>query len=248
MSNIKVIRVGDKIMVFINGEKQIISRSISPETFDLVCDYISNNETDKIISIFDNIEDKIDNFLKGYFYVENSAIYHNGEKHNFSSLIIRKSTELLSITNDAKPIYEMANKTMLSSESISEKGNIFFKNASKILLTENGNLILPTPTKMEISDSVIGKPYALSNEGIRIGGGTNYSILVSSEKSQKEVNSFVLINPFDINSFNDFEIFVKRYKVLDNIDINHKGLVKIENEFLFDLPYTLFQKNIKKVS
>jgi hypothetical protein len=247
MNNVKAIRVGDKIMVFVNGQKQTVSRQISPETFNLVCEYISSNQTEKIASIFDNVEQKVSEFLKGYFDVENSAILHEGKRHIFSSLIIRKSTELLSLTDNAKPIYDLANKTILSSENISIKANDFFKNVSKIILTEKGNLIIPSPTIIEekTNSAVVGRPIILNDKNKIRRAKTTYSILASSEKNIKEVNSYILINPFDIVSFNDFEVFVSRYKVLENFVDNQKGIVKIENEFLFDLSYNLYLKNVK---
>jgi hypothetical protein len=247
MGNVKAIRVGDKVMVFVNGQKQVVSRQVSPETFDLVCEYISNNQIEKIASIFDNVEQKISEFLKGYFDIENSTILHEGKKHIFSSLIIRKSTELLSLTDNAKPIYDLANKTIISSESISVKANDFFKNVSKIILTEKGNLIIPSPKIIEGNSNslVIGKPIALNNKNKTRRAKTIYSILASSENNIKEVNSYILINPFDIVSFSDFEVFVSRYKVLENFVDNQKGIVEIENEFLFDLSYNLYLKNVK---
>ncbi len=241
MNDVKAIRVGDKIMVFVNGHKQVLSKGVSPETFDLVCKYISENNVDKIASIFDNVEEKLSEFLQGYFQVKNSAIYIKGERHNFSNLIIRKATELLSKTDNAKPLYEMANKTLLSSSQISEKASEFFKNVSKILLTENGNIILPTYLKLPCDGSVVGSPIKLSEYGAR-QRSENYSVSISSDNGTKEIESYVLINPFDIVAFNEFEVYVSRYKVVENFTETEEGFAKIENEFLLDLSYKIFEK------
>ncbi len=54
-NNISAVRLGDKLIIFLNGQRQVISKSMSPEIFDTVVNYIERNEVDKISNIFDNL-------------------------------------------------------------------------------------------------------------------------------------------------------------------------------------------------
>ena len=44
-NNVSAVRLGDKLIIFVNGKRQVISQSMSPEIFDNVCGYIENNDT-----------------------------------------------------------------------------------------------------------------------------------------------------------------------------------------------------------
>mgnify|MGYP000577543053 CR=1 FL=1 len=47
-NNISAVRLGDKLIIFLNGQRQVISKTMSPEIFDIVCGYIEKNDTQKI--------------------------------------------------------------------------------------------------------------------------------------------------------------------------------------------------------
>ena len=57
--DLKAIRIGEKIIVFVDGKRQVINKSNSPETFDIIVEYIKNNETEKIKSLFSSFDDNI---------------------------------------------------------------------------------------------------------------------------------------------------------------------------------------------
>ena len=82
--NVSAVRLGDKLIIFLNGERQVISKNMSPEIFDIVCGYIKNNDTQKIANIFDNFEDKLSKFVSKYFDLEEGRmkdVFHKKTNH-----------------------------------------------------------------------------------------------------------------------------------------------------------------------
>ena len=73
-NNISAVRLGDKIIVFSNGERQVVSKSMSPEIFETLCGYIQNNELDKISNIFNNFESKLETYLQDYFTLDEGKL------------------------------------------------------------------------------------------------------------------------------------------------------------------------------
>jgi len=104
--NISAVRLGDKLIIFLNGQRQVVSKTMSPEIFDIVCGYIEKNDTQKIANIFDNFEDKLSKFVSKYFELEEGKmkdVFHK-EPNHFSKLLVRKATEMMSNEVDVKPL------------------------------------------------------------------------------------------------------------------------------------------------
>lgn len=241
MSKVKAIRVGDKIIVFIEGKRQTISKSVSPEIFDVVLNYIRNNQTDKISEVFNSFDDKICEYLKDFFKVKNGLLYNeeDNKKLVYSKLIIRKAVEMMSLKISPLPLKRLSEKIEYK-ENISENGIEAFKKVEKLTITEEGNLIFYTnfltdKGKKEMANTLYGSPIDIN------GNNQNgYSLTISRENDTK-----VLVSPFDIISFTDHSINVSRFKVLDNKKIDD-CIVVIKNEKLFDMSFDIFKENKEK--
>jgi hypothetical protein len=133
-----------------------------------------------------------------------------------------------------------------------------------IQLTKYGNILLPV--YMEFEDvkeeikKVIGYPVNINSNGKKVGYGLNYSLEVHTKNTMptfingegiavaKKIMK-VLVSPFDIVGATKSALNVSRYKVVDDIiDISNikNGIVEIENEELFEMPYDIFKSFIKK--
>lgn len=256
MNNVSAIKLGGKIMVFVNGKKQTISKEKSPEFFDIIHKHIIDNNTQEILNLFDNFEDKLFDYIKKYFKIENGNVidYFHNKPNNFSKLIIRKGVELMSTGEDVKPLYKLSKKIFFSSIDVSEDYYNLFKEVKEIGLTKQGNLLLPiTLEEEEISKKVIGEPIRISKlengDIIRVKSNITYlSLNLISKQSIDEIKFYALINPFDIISFTmKNHIYVSRFKVYKKEEINDiKGVVEIKNEKLFEISYDIFEDIFKK--
>jgi hypothetical protein len=257
MNNVSAIKLGGKIMVFVNGKKQTISKVKSPEFFDIIHKHIIDNNTQEILNIFDNFENKLFDYIKKYFKVENGDVidcFHN-EPNKFSKLIIRKGVEIMSTGEDVEPLYKLSKKIFFSSIDVSEQYYNLFKEVKEIGLTKQGNLLLPITLseEEEVTKKVIGEPIKVSKlekgDIIRNAyGNTSLSLNLISKESIDEIKFYALINPFDIISFTmKNQIYVSRFKVYKKEEINNiKGVVEIKNEKLFEISYDIFEDIFKK--
>jgi len=239
---IKVIRVGDKIIVFAEGKRQTISKSVSPEIFNVVLGYVRNNQTDKISEVFNSFDDKLCKYLKDFFKIKNGLLYNeeNNKQLVYSKLIVRKAVEMMATKISPLPLKKLSEKIEFK-ENISENGIEVFKKVEKLTITEEGNLIFYTNLlsdkgKETMKDCLFGSPIDVQNSNNQNG----YSLTIS-----KENNTKVLVNPFDIISFTEHSINVSRFKVLDNKKIDD-CIVTIKNEKLFDLSFDIFRENKEK--
>lgn len=249
-NNISAVRLGDKIIVFSNGERQVVSKSMSPEIFETLCGYIQNNELDKISNIFNNFESKLETYLQDYFTLDEGKlkdIFHN-QKHHFSNVLIRKATEMMSINSSVEPLYNFSKKLFFASESIEEKADTFFTKLSTMHLTKEGNLLLPvTSLNNKSAGTIQGEPVGVNksveNGLIRKNNRTPLSLGVT----KTDFTHFALISPFDIVGFTNSNIIISRYKLYSKEEIgNEKGTINIPNEKLFDISYDIFEKEYKK--
>jgi hypothetical protein len=246
MKDVKAIRVGDKIIVFINGKRETISKNVSPEVFDMVLNFIRNDEVNKIENIFTSLENNLDEYLKEFFVIKNGFLYKksNEEKVVYSKLIIRKSVELMGMNIEPKPLLKLVNKLSYKTQ-ISNKGIDLFKKLNKIILTEEGNLILHSNISgISIKDKnkVIGYPIGVNENVITHDNSQLYSVSLN----EIDTNTLILINPFDISSFTNSSINVSRFKIIDTkLEGELKPIMKIKNEKLFDISFDLFNKKNK---
>jgi hypothetical protein len=242
---LKAVRIGDKIILFIDGKRQVINRSNSPETFDIIVDYIKNNETEKIKSLFSSFDDNLKDYLKDIFLFNDKNLqFKNKNKDKkdlaFSGLIIRKAIEFYSIGTSNKPLLRFAKKIERKKEYITYQLRDFFDKLEKFSITEKGNLLLYADFKMENGDfsgkKVFGSPY---EESSRYG---SMSLKILSKKEESEYVKKVLISPFDIISFNRDTINIARYKIIEDSEMEGENLVKIKNEELFEMSYLIFEE------
>lgn len=254
-NNVKAIRIGDKIMLFVNGKKQMISKGVSPETFERVCELMNNNETEKITNLFDNFEDKVKEYLKDFFYftkdkeIKLKNVKEN--KVNFSKLIVRKASEFMSLDESPLYIHKMAKKLNYEhNEEIALFGNKIFSKINKVMITKYGNMVIETFSDLEEQKGeVYGSPVKIENKGQKnINTKLKYSIQICSNKDESEnLKKYqVLINPFDIISFTEESINVVRYAVLKDEVKAKNGLVEVENEELFEIPYQIYLEKFEK--
>jgi len=249
-NNISAVRLGDKLIIFVDGQRQVISKSMSPEIFDRVCGYIERGEVNKISDIFDNFEDKLSKYLQDHFELEEGKLkdnFHNSPNH-FSKLLIRKGTELMSENAETKPLFLLSKKIMFTSD-LNDNG--LFDSLSYIGLTKNGNLLLPLKNdEVEVSDKVFGSPICITKDNEthlkRSPKHNTISIELASNKPKDEFLIYALINPFDIVSFGKSNINVSRYKAYKKGDLNlENGITDIENERLFDISYNIYENKFK---
>tara|TARA_Y100000389_G_scaffold138202_1_gene135896 strand:- start:4581 stop:5354 length:774 start_codon:yes stop_codon:yes gene_type:complete len=251
-NNISAVRLGDKIIVFSNGERQVVSKSMSPEIFETLCGYIQNNEIEKIESIFDNFESKLSKFVQEYFTLEEGRlkdVFHN-KKHHFSSVLVRKATEMMSVNSSVLPLFNFSKKIFFASSDIEVQADTFFTKLQTINLTKEGNLLLPIRYTGEIDQNtkgVQGEPINVKEEEngiVRKNTRPPYSLKVLKEI--KECTHYALISPFDITGFSKGDIIISRYKLYNKKEIeSQKGTINIPNEKLFDISYNLFEKKYK---
>lgn len=242
-SNIKAIRVADKIMVFINGEKKTVSQKMSPEIFNVILECIKNNEQDRIGELFNNFDKKISKYLEDLFDIRGQSIFFKGTNDEvlYSKLILRKAIELLTMNESPKPLIKLSNK-IRTKQKFEDKGVKVFQNIKNFIITKGGNLIFHTKYTPINNLTFYGNPINQNeyNNSVRIQVVFDYETEVP--------NTYVLINPFDITSFEHSSINVSRFKILKNIDIQNKTIVDIKNEEVFDMPYEIFLlKNSKNL-
>jgi len=242
--NIKAIRVGDKIMIFINGEKKTISQKVSPEIFNVVLDYIKNNEQQRIGEIFNNFDNRISNYLGGLFDIKNQSIYFKNTDQEviYSKLILRKALELLAINESPEPLIKLSNK-IKTKQKLEDKGVKIFQNIKNLIITKNGNLIFHTKIEKLNQKTFFGSPINYNDRF-----NNSFKLKVVFDYEVEEPNCYILINPFDILSFEYSSINVSRFKVLKNVEIKDKVVIDIKNEEVFDIPYEIFLlKNSKNL-
>ena len=95
MKDVKAIRVGDKIIVFINGKRETISKNGSPEVFDMVLNFIRNDEVNKIENIFTSLENNLDEYLKEFFVIKNGFLYKKSNEEKKKELFSKAGAEEL---------------------------------------------------------------------------------------------------------------------------------------------------------
>ena len=160
--DLKAIRIGEKIIVFFDGKRQVINKSNSPETFDIIVEYIKNNETEKIKSLFSSFDESILGYLKNVFIIKDKVLYFkNKEKKQilFSKTIIRKAIEFYSLGVSSVSLLKFAKKLERNSTSFSFTGENFFSKIDKFSITKSPYDIYGFNT-----DSLVVTRYKILNE------------------------------------------------------------------------------------
>jgi hypothetical protein len=235
-NDVKAIRIGDKIMVFINGEKKTVSKKITPETFDLILDLIKTNQQEKINDIFTSFDKNLKNFLSDSFDIRNQSIFFkNTDKEIiYSKLILRKALQLLAINESPQALFMLSEK-LKSKQKFENKGIKVFQKIKELTITKRGNLIFKTNLNslhLEKEQTYFGQPINFEK-----GYQNSFEIKIINEEA---FDSYVLINPFDIVYFGYDSLNVSRFKILKFKNVITEPIVKIEDEELFDIPYEIF--------
>jgi hypothetical protein len=109
MDNVKAIKLNDKIIIFINGKRQVITKLTSPETFESISQLIKLGEVDKIRNIFTNFESNVTDFIKEYFIIKDKKIFLKEEydKKKLELNILKRKLRLLIPKNDNSKRYSI---------------------------------------------------------------------------------------------------------------------------------------------
>ena len=240
--DLKAIRIGEKIIVFVDGKRQVINKSNSPETFDIIVEYIKNNETEKIKSLFSSFDESILGYLKNVFIIKDKVLYFKGKEKKeirFSKIVLRKAIEFYSLGVSSVSLLKFAKKLERNSTSFSFTGENFFSKIDKFSITKNGNLILNVNfEKEEIIKRLVGSPLV---EGERT---INFNLSTKNENNSEMKQ--VLISPYDIYGFNTDSLVVTRYKILNEEEMRGENLITIKNEDLFEISYNILEEFNKK--
>ena len=240
--DLKAIRIGEKIIVFVDGKRQVINKSNSPETFDIIVEYIKNNETEKIKSLFSSFDDNILNYLKNVFIIKDKVLYFKGKEKKeirFSKIVLRKAIEFYSLGVSSVSLLKFAKKIERNSGSFSLTGNNFFSKIDKFSITKNGNLVLNVNFENEtIVKRLVGSPLSVDQRGI--------SFNLSTKNENNSEMKQVLISPYDIYGFNTDSLVVTRYKILNEEEMRGENLITIKNEDLFEISYNILEEFNKK--
>ena len=240
--DLKAIRIGEKIIVFVDGKRQVINKSNSPETFDIIVEYIKNNETEKIKSLFSSFDDNILSYLKNIFIIKDKVLYFKGKEKKeirFSKIVLRKAIEFYSLGVSSVSLLKFAKKIERNSGSSSLAGNNFFSKIDKFSITKNGNLVLNVNFENEtIVKRLVGSPLSVEQRGI------NFNLSTKNENNYEMKQ--VLISPYDIYGFNTDSLVVTRYKILNEEEIKGDNLITVKNEDLFEISYNILEEFNKK--
>jgi hypothetical protein len=240
--DLKAIRIGEKIIVFVDGKRQVINKSNSPETFDIIVEYIKNNETEKIKSLFSSFDESILGYLKNIFIIKDKVLYFKGKEKKeirFSKIVLRKAIEFYSLGVSSVSLLKFAKKIERNSGSFSFTGNNFFSKIEKFSITKNGNLVLNVNFENEtIIKRLVGSPLSVDQRGI--------SFNLSTKNENNSEMKQVLISPYDIYGFNTDSLVVTRYKILNEEEIKGDNLITVKNEDLFEISYNILEEFNKK--
>jgi uncharacterized protein YrzB (UPF0473 family) len=264
MNQIKAIQLNDKIIIFINGKRQIINKKTSPETFEEILNLIKLNQTDKILNKLNNLEDRLKDFLKDFFNIEiqenkkYKIFDKQGNEYFFSSLIIRKSIEMIEFKENAKTLKSTSDKIIKHNDNFKNSNltnicNNFYKKIDKIYITKLGNVIIPIVGEHHYKDKeVVGKPIKIQTvNNVVIKNKYNPNTRCIKTPKENEINNgYILINPYDIQGYtNEDTINVSRFQFIKEVDKDkyENGLYTIDNEELFDIPYKIIKKIEKNI-
>jgi len=252
-NNVKAVRTGDKIMLFINGKRTTLSRKVAPEAFDRAVKYIKEKDTEALANMFSNVNEKITEYAKGIFEIKDNNVYAIGEDTPTPKLVARTMFEMMSSNENPEPLLFLNKKMNRNQKGVASGMEVFAK-LNNIPMTKKGNLVL----KISIDKEKLND--AIKKHGIIIGGprssqgyngGVNYDLPVNniSELYDEEMVSIhCLVDPSDIVAFFENTIRVCRFKVLENFIIDeNKAIIEVPHEELYNIAFDIWEehKNIK---
>lgn len=244
---VKAIRIGDKLMLFIDGKKQTVSRKIAPEAFDEAVKYIKEENHDKLRSMFSNVNEKITEYAKGIFKIVGNNVYAKGEEHTPApKLVARKLFEMMQLKENPQPL-RLLNKKMHRNGNGVVAGMDIFSKMNDIPMTTKGNLVLKVGMdKEQLIDilqthgTVVGSPLR-SNQ--IYGGNIQHDLpVVGFEFEEKENYVYCLVDPSDIVAYFNGNIRVSRYRLLKKYKREVKPVVNVPFEELYDVSFDIWDE------
>lgn len=245
---VKAVRLGDRLMLFINGKKQTVSRKVAPEAFDKAVKLIKEKKHEEIVSMFSDVNKKVGDYAKGIFKIVGNKVFAKGENVPAPKLVARKLFEMMNENINPKPL-KVLNKKMHRNGNGVAAGMDIFSKMNSIPMTEYGNLVLKVGfTKEQIN-------HTLETKGVVVGSplGTNPPIqhdlpVVGYDFKEKDEYVYCLVDPSDIIAFFNGNIRVGRYKILLNYDIEDSSVINVPLEELYDLSFDMWDKQQKSSS
>lgn len=230
-------------MLFIDGKKQTISRSVAPEAFDKAVELIKEQKQEELRTMFCDVNTKIAEYAKGIFKIVGNNVYANGETEPAPKLVARKMFEMMQTGLSPEPL-KLLNKKMHRNGKGVAAGMDIFSKMDNIPMTTKGNLVLRVGMKKsELNNllknygTVVGAP--LKSQG----GNVQHDLpVVGYEFQEKNEFVFCLVDPSDIIAYFNGNIRVGRYKILHNFTYEEKSVVEIPLEDLYDLSFDIWEE------
>jgi hypothetical protein len=242
-NSVKAIRIGDKLMLFIDGKKQTISRKIAPEAFDKAVEYIKAGKQEELKNMFGDVNTKIADYAKGIFKIVGNNVYAQGESEPAPKLVARKMFEMMQSGMSPEPL-KLLNKKMHRNGKGVAAGMDIFSKMDNIPMTTKGNLVLKVGMSrdelkhlLQTHGTVVGSPK--NSQGANVQHDLP---VVGFDYEEKGEYVYCLVDPSDIIAFFNGNIRVGRYKILQNYTYEDKSVVNVPLEDLFDLSFDIWEE------
>lgn len=243
---VKVVRLGDKLMLFINGKKQTISRKIAPDSFDKAIKLVKEKKYEEIASMFSNVNERVKRYAKGIFKIEGNKVYAKGQEHiPAPKLVARKLFEMMNLNLNPTPLKYLNKKMYRNGKGIAAGMDIFSK-INNIPMTENGNLVIKVGFTTEQLN------HTLANKGTVVGSPLGITSIqhdlpvVGYDFEDKDEYVYCLVDPSDIIAYFNGNIRVGRYKILQKYEHKEKPVINVPLEELYDISFGLWDKQESK--
>lgn len=250
--NVKAVRIGDRIILFIDGKRQTIARKVAPEAFASAVKFIEEKDTDSIRKMFSNVTEKISKYAQDIFTIKGNDIFAKGSNIPAPKLVARKLFEMMQVDASPKPLLNLDNKMKRNNKGIASGMEVFAK-LDGIPMTECGNLVLKVGMSNEDLDKVLQKYGTVV--GSPLNSNDNSSVqhdLPICNFEEREIYDFVycLVDPADIMAFIEYngEIRVGRYKILLDFKFENKPVINVPLEKLYDISYNIWNENQSKIN
>ena len=246
--SVKAVRIGDKVMLFIDGKRSTVSQKVAPEAFEKVVELIKNKDTKGIRNMFSGVNEKIKSYAKGIFTIKGNNVYATGSTEPAPKLVARKMFEMMQVEANPKPLDFLNKKMQRNGKGVAAGMEIFAK-LDEIPMTTWGNLVLRVGVDEETINNtlrtqgvVVGNPLNANNRG----GGIQHDLPVC-DFAEREIYNFVycLVDPSDILAFYNGNIRVGRYKILIDFKYEKTPVIKVPLEELYDISFSLWCENQK---
>lgn len=245
---VKAVRIGDKLILFINGKRTTVSRKVAPEAFDKAVELIKAKDEQKLASMFSGVNEKITEYAKGIFEIKGNNVYALGEGTPAPKLVARKMFEMMNTNQSPKPLSYLNKKMQRNGKGVASGMEVFAK-LDDIPMTTRGNLVLKVSITQEQLDNalqkgcVVGTPRGANATGTQ----SNYDLPVQRYESDDELLTVhCLVDPSDIQAFYLDTIRVGRFKILKNFTYEKSPIIEVPLEELYDIAFDIWSEHTNK--